>query len=89
MSFSAANCIFFRALEIPYLHLEDVFIVAFAGQACQVQIFDDGNFHFMGLKNKTKDISKWDVLFHYTKKFEFENKFRKKISTFDYQTGKC
>lgn len=88
MSFSAADCIFERALEIPYLHLEDMFVAGFGGTACDVQIYNDANFlWFYGLNPKKKTVLKWNVLFHYTKKENFESKIRKKISQFNYNNS--
>ena len=84
MSFNAADCLFDRAMEIPYLHLEDVFLIGFTGTVCEVAIYDQPKFYPLGRKKKMEDIKQWDVLFHYTQKEEFQNKFRKKIKTFSY-----
>ena len=36
MPWKAAECIYKRSLEIPFLHWEDIFITGFAATACQV-----------------------------------------------------
>ena len=89
MSRSAVDCIYYRSLEIPYIHLEDFFIVGFGGQVCQVPIYNDSGFHSLGSGKTRPNIGKWDILFHYAKESEFESVYRKKINAFDYNVGKC
>ena len=57
LSRSSAECIYKKALETPYFHLEDVYVTGFVAQACKIKRLDNPGFSYRYKAfDKNKDI---------------------------------
>ena len=57
LSRSSAECIYKKALETPYFHLEDVYVTGFVAQACNIKRLDNPGFSYRYKAfDKNKDI---------------------------------
>ena len=57
LSRSSAECIYNKALETPYFHLEDVYVTGFVAQVCKIKRIDNPGFSYRYKAfDKSKDI---------------------------------
>ena len=57
LSRTSAECIYKKALETPYFHLEDVYVTGFVAQACKIKRLDNPGFSYrFKAFDKNKDI---------------------------------
>ena len=61
LSRSSADCMFKKSLDIPYFHMEDVYLTGFVAQACKITRLDNPGFH--GTRKKYFDYET-DIVIH-------------------------
>ena len=65
----AAECIFKEAMNLPFFHLEDVFLTGFAAENCGINKIHTETFHPLPVKTKEGhaivNVQKTDILWHY------------------------
>ena len=61
MSRSTAICLYKEALEMPFFHLEDVFVTGFAAENCDIPRIGHNGFRHLPVKA----VRKSDIMLHY------------------------
>ena len=57
LSRSSAECIYKKALDTPYFHLEDVYVTGFVAQLCKIKRIDNPGFNYRDkVFEKNKDL---------------------------------
>ena len=59
----AAKCLLENALNLPFFHLEDVFLTGFAAENCVISRFHCDGFHPNAVH--FTDLKETDILWHY------------------------
>lgn len=59
----AARCLFNASMQLPFFHLEDVFLTGFAAENCAIPRFHSDGFHPNAVH--FADLKETDILWHY------------------------